>query len=192
MKANELLRVAGIGPALPPEVRAESARLLRRLRERLVQSIGLLPADDDVAVPSVALELGRALADKSAGAVAVVDARGTWPCAAALIESAKLDGTPRATQWLDEGLAVLIPRSRKPGIMLAHLHDVVSDLGGAFHHLVVDLTGFDRLGEQQAAFELLDGVAIVARSGRTTARQIRRALADLPEGRNLGVLLTGS
>jgi hypothetical protein len=61
----------------------------------------------------------------------------------------------------------------------------------SFGELIVDLTGFDHRGEHLAAFELLDAVALVARCGRTTARRIERWLRDLPDGRDLGVLLTG-
>jgi hypothetical protein len=173
-----------------PELRAESARLVRRMRERLVHSIGLFPADDAVAVPAVALELGRALADLSEGAIAVVDAHGSWPCARSLVAGAAPDGTLLVTSRLDDNLALLTPRMFDVGAML-QLRSVVVELAATFTHLVVDLTGFDHMGEHPAAFDLLDGVVVVARGGQTKARQVRRWLREVPDGRSLGVLLTG-
>ena len=174
-----------------PAVRVECARLARRMRERLVQTIGLVPAGDNVAVPAVAIELGRALADSSASAVGVIDAHGSWPCARALIRDAPADGTLFGASWLFDNLAVLTPRIFEAGAMLGQLQTAVMEHSGVFQHLVVDLTGYDHLGEQLAAFALLDAVVVVARSGRSTMRQVQRWVSDLPERRSLGVLLTG-
>lgn len=190
---QDQLRAAGIGLAAGddrPALRSECARLARRARERQVRTLGLAPAGDDVAVPAVAVELGRALADSGAGPVGVVDVAGSWACARTLVEDAAADGGLLATTWLGDNLALLMPRASDPGAVLGQLGGVV--LGKAvFDRLVVDLTGLEQLGEQLAAFQALDAVVIVARSGRTTARQIRRCMHGLPEGLGLGVLLTG-
>ncbi len=191
---HERLRAAGIELAAnedQPALRAECARLARRMRERLVHRIGLLPAADDVGVPSIAIELGRALADKSASSVGVVDAHGSWACARGLTGDAPPDGTLMATSWVTDNLAVLTPRIFDAGAMLGQLHSAVVENAVGFSDLVVDLTGFDHLGDQLAAFDLLEGIALVARSGRTTTRQIQRGLRDIPEWSCLGVLLTG-
>ncbi|HKA89862.1 MAG TPA: hypothetical protein VKE22_19510 [Haliangiales bacterium] len=191
---HELLRAAGIELTADddrPALRVECARLARRMRERMVRTIGLYPADDTVAVPSIAIELGRALADKSPGSVGVVDAHGSWACARALAGAAPADGTLVATSWITDNLAVLTPRIFDAGAMLGQLRAAVVENGVAFSDLVVDLTGLDHLGDQLAAFELLEAVAVVARSGRTTTRQIQRRLRDIPEWSSLGVLLTG-
>jgi hypothetical protein len=174
-----------------PAVRVECARLARRMRERLVHTIGLVPAGDNVAVPAVAIELGRALADSSASAVGVIDAHGSWPCARALVRDAPPDGTLFGASWLFDNMAVLTPRIFEAGAMLGQLQTAVMEHIGVFNHLVVDLTGFDHLGEQLAAFALLDACVVVARSGRTTIRQVQRWVRDLPPQRSLGVLLTG-
>jgi hypothetical protein len=191
---HERLRAAGIELAADddqPALRVECARLARRMHERLVHTIGLFPAGDDVSVPSVAIELGRALADKSATFVGVVDAHGSWACARGLAEATPADGTLVATSWVTENLAVLTPRIFSPGAMLGQLKGAIVENAVGFSDLVVDLTGFDHLGDQLAAFELLEGIALVARSGRTTTRQIQRWLRDIPEWSCLGVLLTG-
>ena len=191
---HEELRAAGIrfeADGAQPALRSECARLASRVRERQLRSIGLAPAGDDVAVPAVAIELGSALAERSAGPVGVVDASGSWACARALVERALPDGTPLATSWLLGNLAVLAPRTRHAGAVLGHLRGFFLGQAATFDHLVVDLTGLDHLGEHLAAIGLLDAVVLVARSGITTARQVQRRIRGLPEGRSLGVLLTG-
>jgi hypothetical protein len=173
-----------------PALRVECARMARLLAERLVHTVGLAPAADDVAVPPIAIELGRALADKSA-LIGVVDAQGSWMDARLRVEGAPSDGTPTATTWLLDNLGVLTPPTTGTDSLLSRLRRIVLETRATFTHLVIDLTGFDHAGEQIAACDLLDAVVLVARSGRTTAHQVRRWLRDLPPDRNLGVLLTG-
>jgi Mrp family chromosome partitioning ATPase len=189
----EELRAAGIAVAAPdelPALRVECARLARRMREQRVRTVGLAPAADDVAVPAVAIELARAFAANLSGPVGVVDALGGWSCARALVEAAGPGSAHLATSWLGENLAVLTPRSFDLSAMLGLLLFSAVDEAADFDRLVVDLTGLDHLGEL-GALELLDAVALVARSGRTTARQVQRWLRRFPEGRSLGVILTG-
>jgi hypothetical protein len=189
---HDELRAAGLRLATDDilGVAAECARMARRMSERLVHVVGLLPAGDDVAVPGVAIQLGRALADKRTTPVAVVDAHASWPCAR-MLATAGPEGSPVALSWLVENLALLTPRSFHAGAMLGQLTAVIRDTGAAFGHLVVDLTGFNHLGEQLAAFDLVEGVALVARGGRTPLREIQRRFREIPDGRRLGVLLTG-
>jgi hypothetical protein len=190
---QELLRSAGIGFAAAeehPDAHVECARMARLLRERASRAVGLVPAGDDVAVPSLAIALGRALASREA-AVGVLDAAAGWPCAEALRARAVPYGTEVATSWVVENLAVLTPRAADAGELLSRLRGALVDKGAIFGHLVVDLTGFGPLGEHVGAYALMDAVALVARSGRTTTRQVERWLRDFPEGRSLGVLLTG-
>lgn len=190
----EKLSAAGI-PLLDGDdrsaLRTECARLARRMRDEAVHTIGLAPAGDEVAVPATAIELGRALAERNHGSVGIVDALGSWPCAHALVEGAVRDRTVVATNWLVDDVAVITPRIREPGTMLAQLRGVMANGVVTFRHLVVDLTGVDHLGELVAASDLLDAVVVVARSGRTTTRQLQRWFRDLPARKGLGVLLTG-
>jgi hypothetical protein len=97
------------------------------------------------------------------------------------------------TSWILEGLALLTPRTTDPAnpAGLSILRGAVADRLDAFGHLVLDLTGLDHLGEHLAAFDLLDAVILVARSGHTTTRQVSRRLREIPERSALGVLLTG-
>jgi hypothetical protein len=192
--AQHALRAAGLdlgaSEALPA-LRAECARLARLLDERQVRTIGLAPAAEDVAVPAVALELGRALAARRA-LVAVLDAHAGWPCAAALAASATASGEHVVTTWVLEKLALLTPRSEDVTATRAPLEMLLAPAKAAFSRLIVDLTGYAELGEAVGAFELLDTVVLVARSGRTTMRQLERWSHVIPRDRDLGVLLTGA
>lgn len=191
---HETLRAAGIWLMAGdewPALGAECAGLARRLRDKRARTVGLVPADDDVAVPAVAIHLGSALAGRSVRPVGVVDAQGSWTGAPGADGAADGEGTGLVTSWLRDDLAVLAPRAVGAGAALQHLRVVLQTEAEVFEHLVFDLTGFDHRGEQLAACELLEAVALVARSGRTTARRIERRLRDLPAARCLGVLLTG-
>jgi hypothetical protein len=161
------------------------------VRERRARTVGLLPVADDVAVPATAIALGRALAAASGRRVVVLDALGGWPGAQELAARDAPEDAPLAATWILPDVAVVTPRTRDGVGSLDGLRASVSVTGPAFAHVVVDLTGVDHVGEQFEAFALLDAVAVVARSGRSTTRQIERALAGLAEGRSLGVLLTG-
>jgi len=59
-----------------------------------------------------------------------------------------------------------------------------------FSHVVVDLTGFKKLGEHLAAIEMMDGVIVVARAGRTTEDELLRLGFEIPRHLQLGVLLS--
>jgi hypothetical protein len=192
---HEVLAGAGIAPAatpVAPQVRGECARLARLLRARSVRALGLAPCDDRTAVPAVSIELARALAAAGARPAAVMDAAGSWSCAGDLVGRAPPDGPLLATSWLQADLAVLTPRAPLPRAAVPRLRICLGGESATFGHLVVDLTGFEQAGDQLAAFDLLDGVVVVARSGRATARQIERRLRDVPGDRRLGVLLTGA
>lgn len=193
---HDALRAAGIRLVSDeecPGLSAECAALARRLRERRVRTVALVPAREDVAVSGVALHLGRALAGTSVRPVAVVDAMGTWigPRSAGTTHAHEARGL-LVTSWLEDRLAFLSPSGVAPIAALRHLEDLLASEGASFDHLVLDLTGFRNLGEQFGACELLEAVLLVARCGTTKTRWIRRRLRELAGTRCLGVLLTGA
>jgi hypothetical protein len=196
LAAPEVLRLAGLDDEVGRRhdlLRAGLARLARLLKERDAGTVGLVPAGAEVAVPVVAFELARFVVELRDVPVGVVDAAGTWGCAEALAAEADADeeGAPFVTAWLDGQLALLSQRRPGPPTALAHLRDILFRVPEGPDLLVVDLTGLDRRGELTAAATLLDASVVVARAGRSTAGQVRRALAAVPDGRNLGVLLVG-
>jgi hypothetical protein len=191
--ADEAARLKALGISIvdddvAPAVRAECSRIARGLDGVGVKIVGLLPATADVAVPGLAVQLGRAMVDLTGATVAVIDANVYWPALAKLSGEQEADGF--ATHWLRGSLALLTPsRAGVAGAGLPELRRAIAEGRELFAHIVVDLTGFDRLGEHLAAAELVQGVVIVARAGRTTERELLRWNEELPE--NLGVLLLG-
>jgi hypothetical protein len=190
---QERLRASGIwrGEEPRPAVRSAYGRLARILRDRRVRAIGLVPASDAVAVPPLALGLAGALAAAGAADVAAVDPLGRW-------SGAPEGGRGAAgaewytTEWLAEGVAVISPLTAGAATALPLVDRLVREELARYLHLVVDLTGFDRLGERDAAAALLDGVLAVARCGATRVPEVARALEGVPGTRALGVVLSGA
>ncbi len=201
--SDEATRLQAIGIQIidddqEPAVRAECSRIARQLENLGVKIIGLLPATPDVAVPALAVQLGRAIVDLTGTTVAVIDANVHWPGLSAISSppvattAAAKAGDDRifATHWLRGSLALLTPpRAGVAGAGLPELQRVIQHGHELFAHLVVDLTGFDRLGEHLAAVALLEGVFIVGRAGKTREKDLLRWQQELPD--HLGVLLIG-
>jgi hypothetical protein len=192
---HERLREAGIrldARDLRPQVRTEATRVARILVQKQCRLVGLAPAADDVSVPAVALQVGQALVEVTGSPVGVLDAHGSWPGARALAVPSTPDASLFTAHWLVDNLAFLAPRSFDTGAVLLKLGAALAAEAQVFHHLVVDMTGLDHLGDHLAAIDLLDGIIIVARAGRTTVPELHRWMRDVPEERNLGVLLVGA
>jgi len=136
------------------------------------------------------VKLARALAAARRRPVCLVDAMGSWGLGPATpVETA--DDAAATPTWLLGDLGLVTLRVPHPSLALRRLEACVAHRRAVHTTLVVDLTGFAQIGERRAAFELLDAAVVLARAGRTTTRQIRDALRDVPEERGLGVLLTG-
>lgn len=163
-----------------PELRGACGAVAAHLRQARVRFIGLVPSDDAVAVPAVAVLLGRALADQTTGPVAVLDARGSWARA----------GAAPATAWLADRLAVVAAPQARGATALENL--VAVREADTWERVLVDLTGFERGGDELAACEILDGIVLVARSGRTSRRSVERWARALAGVSFLGVLLSGA
>ncbi len=81
------------------------------------------------------------------------------------------------------------PRSAAAGAGVPQLKALLAEGAELFGHVVVDLTGFGRLGEHLAANALCDGVVVVARAGHVREAELRAITNELPEKSRLGVLL---
>ena len=160
-----------------------------------MRSFGLVPINDQAAVPPVAIQLGVALMDLSAATVAYVDANTRWPALPADSRSrvdTVLDDSPFALRWLFRSLALVVPRNATAaGDAVPKLAWALTDGGELFKHILVDLTGFDHLGERDAALALVDGVILVAHPRRTREHEIVEARDRLDPERLLGTLLVG-
>lgn len=187
-------RLAAMGIRLfgdgPPEVVPDLARIAIALDRRGCRTLGLVPAADDVGVPAVALVAGHAFAEAAGAPTAVVDAQGSW-----FAEREPPATDPHApvftTSWLTARLALLVPRAVPAGATVRDLDACLRAEARAMRHIVVDLTGADHTGEHLDAIDYVDAIAIVARAGHTTSRQLARWMREIPPAKNLGVLLVG-
>jgi Mrp family chromosome partitioning ATPase len=198
MDGDETERLAALGIQVAthddrPDVRDECIRVARRLQHAGRKIIGLLPASNDIGVPAVGVQLGLALAEVSGGTVAFVDANLRWPAISGIAEGERTaDESVFVTRWLRGSLALLTPpRARDAGAGVPQLARVIQHGAELFAYVMIDLTGFKQLGEHLAAIEMVDGVLVVARSGKTTEDQLLRLNHELPRSHHLGVLLLG-
>src|SRR5262249_42260335 len=153
---------------------------------------GLLPVSADIGVTAIGVQLGLALVEISNTTAAYVDANIRWPAFAPLAvgDRPSDDESQFATRWLRGQLALLTPpRAGEAGAGVPQLARVVQHTIELFPHVVVDLTGFRRLGEHLAAIDMVDGVIVVARAGRTTENELLRLNHEMPRHLHLGVLL---
>jgi hypothetical protein len=202
---HQILADAGIEAfAAEPDhpARMECVRAALRLHRRGCTSIGLVPASAQVGVVGVGVNLAIALAEVSGNNVGYVDANLRWP---ALQREAPASSAPGgdpeaervsnrfSTRWLRNDVALLVPRQRvMGGAGVGPLSVLLSAARAQFGCCLVDLTGWRRLGEHLPAFELVDGVAVIARAGLTTELELLRFAEEIPRDRHLGVLLTAA
>jgi hypothetical protein len=186
------LEAAGLGVILDEEVRAECIRIARRLRVSGHKILGLLPAANDVAVPPLGVQLGLALAEVSGATVAFVDANLRWPAISGIVAEEKGDDESAfATRWLRGTLALLTPpRAGAAGAGLPQLARLIQQSSELFAHVLVDLTGFRKIGEHLAAIEMCDGVVAIARAGRTREDSLLQLRDELSK-QLMGVVLLG-
>ena len=193
---EEILTELGIaiGDRRTGELKAACSKIARRIHGERIRVIGFVPGDDDVAVPPVIIQLGLALCELTGATIAVVDANVRYPGLGALNRgrSADHDESVFSTRWLRGSLALLSPpRVERAGEVVPQLARVLLDGADLFAHVLVDLTGFELLGEHASAAACMDGVALVARAHRTREQNLMDLVQLLPRGRFLGVLLVG-
>jgi hypothetical protein len=190
--ADQLL--ASIGLRVDdPAVRAEATRVARRVHATGARAIGFVPADDLVAVPPIAIQLGLALCDLTGATIAVVDANVRYPGLSGLADAQDVaDDVVFATRWLRGSLALLTPPVvERAGEVVPRLARLLIESADLFAHVLVDLTGFDLIGEHGSAAACMDGVIVVGRAHVTKEGQLTALRRLMPRGRFLGVLLAG-
>jgi hypothetical protein len=176
------------------EVRAAYARIARRIRSDNLRVVGFVPSDDRCAVPPVIIQLGLALCDLTGATVAVVDANVRYPGLAEISrgQATDRDDSVFSTRWLRGSLALLSPpRVERAGEVVPQLARVLLDGADLFAHVLVDLTGFELLGEHASAAACMDAVALVGRAHKTRENELLELAQLMPEGRFLGVMLVG-
>ncbi|HEY1557873.1 MAG TPA: hypothetical protein VGF94_23735 [Kofleriaceae bacterium] len=187
-----LLAEIGLAPA-DGELRAACARIARQIHTCRARVVGFVPSDDEVAVPPLLVHLGLALCDLTGATIGVVDANVRYPALASLArDDAAAAGSVFSTRWLHGSLALLTPpKVERAGEVVPQLARVLLDGSDLFAHVLVDLTGFDLIGEHASAAACMDAVAIVGRAHRTHERDLVELARLVPERRFLGVLLVG-
>jgi hypothetical protein len=176
-------------------LRAQLIPVARRIVNTQRAVVGLLPASDHVGVPGLGVQLGLAIAEVTGATAAFVDANVRWPAISEIAVGTRPDDDESmfATRWLGATLALLTPpRAGAAGAGLPQLARVIQRAGEIFAFLLVDLTGFKKIGEHLAAIEMMDGVVVVARAGLTREDELLRLNHELPGHENLGVLITGA
>ncbi len=211
---DDLLLAAGIDLAADlgdGPVRFECLRAAQRIQRALASpgpgggprvggaSLGLLPASANVGVVGVGVHLALALAELSGSPVGYVDANLRWPALAPPAPvrddsgEQSFGGSAFFTRWLRGDVAVLVPhRKSLAGAGATALPRLLASARELFAGCLVDLTGWQRLGEHLQAFDLLDGVVLVAHAGRSTEEELLRLDAEIPPHKHLGVLLLGA
>lgn len=184
-------------------VRAECIRVARRLHLSRNKVIGFIPSTDDVAVPPLLIQLGIALTELTGATIAVVDANVRWPGLAGLAtlddpddEHAGADevdaGSVFRTKWVRGSLALLTPpRSEQAGEAVPQLARLLLSGVELFEHMLVDLTGFDLLGEHASAAACMDTTVLVGRAHQSREHHLLAMEKAMPRGRFMGVLLVG-
>jgi hypothetical protein len=193
-EADEAVLVALGNAAGDGEVKAACARVARRIRDEGVRVVGFVPAEETVAVPPILIQLGIALVELTGATIAVVDANVRYPGLGALNRGKQTDSDESvfSTRWLHGSLALLsAPNVESAGQVVPQLARVLIDGADLFAHVLVDLTGFELLGEHGSAAACMDAVALVGRAHHTRENDLLDLAPFMPPGRFLGVLLIG-
>jgi hypothetical protein len=190
---DAVLVALGIAPG-NGELKAACARVARRIRDEGVRVVGFVPAEDRVAVPPILIQLGIALVELTGATIAVVDANVRYPGLGAINRGKETDSDDSvfSTRWLHGSLALLsAPNVESAGQVVPQLARVLLDGSDLFAHVLVDLTGFELLGEHGSAAACMDAVALIGRAHHTRENDLLDLAPFMPPGRFLGVLLVG-
>jgi hypothetical protein len=183
-----------IGAERDGELVAACARIGRKIHETGQRVVGFVPCDDFTAVPPLLIQLGLALVEMTGATVAVVDANVRYPGLAQLNRGKETDSDESvfSTRWLSGSLALLSPpRVERAGQVVPQLARALLAGAELFAHVLVDLTGFELLGEHASAAACMDSVALVGRAHHAREQNLVELARLMPVGRFLGVLLVG-
>ncbi|MDX2088905.1 MAG: hypothetical protein SFX73_13695 [Kofleriaceae bacterium] len=170
---------------------AACTRIAHRLRTDGLRVVGFVPADPRVSVAPLLVEIGLALCELAGTTVAVVDANARYPSLPNLAKIAQ-GSAAYSARWLRGALALISPsRADRSGEVVPRLARVLLETNDLFGHLLVDLSGFERLGEHATAAACMDAVGIVGRAHQTHERTLNKLAAAMPQDRFLGVVLVG-
>lgn len=193
MSDENVLGIA-VGDDRDGNLKAACSRIARRIHGDKLRVVGFVPSDDKVAVPPVIIQLGLALVDLTGATIGVIDANVRYPGLGELNKGKETDSDESvfSTRWLHGSLALLSPpRAEKAGEVVPQLARVLLEGADLFAHVLVDLTGFELLGEHGSAAACCDAVALVSRAHTTKEKELIELASLMPQGRFMGVLLVG-
>lgn len=193
---QQRLAPIGIEPIEPdrdPATYAEVYRLARQIRASDDHVLGFVPADDATPVTPLAVQLTLALSDATSEKVALFDANvhGSRLKGVHQPDDPELDGF--ATCWLDDRTAILVSVIESPigGRCMPKIEAAIARARARFRWVLVDFSGMETLGEHRRAYDLVEGIVLVARAGKTRDKALVRRQREIPPERDLGVLLVG-
>ncbi len=167
-------------------------RVAHRIQHSQGTILGLWPAGARVPVPPLGIHLGMAIYELTGSTVAFVDANARWPTFK--IPPVAQKPTPKRLSfychWIHQSFALIFPNKVcVAGAGIRGLRQMLDENRGLFSRILVDLTGFDRLGEHLEALSMMDGVLLVGRARHTLERELIELNNELPPEKNLGVVL---
>lgn len=198
MSSSRQQRLAPIGiepiePDLDPGAYAEVYRLARQIRASEDHVLGFVPADPATPVTPLAVQLALALSDATSEKVALFDANvhDSRLKGVHLPDDPEIDGF--ATCWLDNRTAIIVSVIESPvgGRNMPKIEAAIARARARFGWVLVDFSGMEKLGEHRRAYDLVEGIILVARAGQTRDKVLVRRQREIPPERDLGVLLVG-
>jgi hypothetical protein len=192
-KLLERLGIAPIDPMKDPIAFAEIHRISRFLRQTGRRSIGFVPADDHVGAIALAVQIALASSQHYEGVGNVLDANFVCPHFSHLphFSDVPIDAHGLRTVWIAERVTLSTPAVPAKALVVADIARVTEWAKSRFDCVFVDLTGVARWGEHHSAYDLVDGVAVVAVARNTLERDILNCSDEIPPSRRLGVVLVG-
>lgn len=189
------LGLSVIDPEKAPKLHAQAMHIARKIVQYERQVIGLWPVDDSIGIPSLALQIALALADYSSTTVSFIDANVRWPAGRAMLEEKEAslsENSSYFTFWLRGMVAFLLPKViGGAGEGYAILKRTIAESRDLFGYILVDMTGFDYVGDHLSVMELLDGVTLVAAKAKTIEDDILELQQDIDPELMIGTILVG-
>lgn len=176
------------------EIYSEIVRVARKLHMSGRKIVGFWPASPTVAIPPLLSLVGQALAEITSLPIAMIDANIRWPgVVSAEGEAAKDANESLFTKLtIGENIVLFMPARIGPeGAGVPQLRLLIQRIRSRYHYVLVDLTGFDKIGEHLNAIEITEGIYIVGRARESMEYDYLRIHYQIPQEQNLGVILQG-
>lgn len=174
------------------EKHAGMVRAARRIHTTGRRVVALVPATPSIGIAGLGLHLAHAFSDLGIVPVSFVDANTQAPALSELASEAFAGSAGLVDITVARGIRVTTSVGpARAGLALPELERKLAELSETSRYVLVDATGFRELGEHLRLYEVVDGVLIVAESGRTADSVVRQYYSEVPAARIMGVLLVG-